>query len=56
MAQGAIGYTQYFLGVPPGLVLVHVAGSVVVWVATLSFYLGLTVYPDADRVAEPAPT
>jgi len=53
VVQGAIGYTQYFLGVPPGLVLVHVAGSVVVWVAALSFYLGLTVYPEADPRAEP---
>lgn len=29
--QGAIGYTQYFNGVPVGLVAVHVVGAVVVW-------------------------
>ena len=45
VAQGALGYTQYFLGVPPGLVALHVAGSVAVWVATLVTYLGLFSYP-----------
>ena len=35
VAQGAIGYTQYFLGVPAGLVAVHVLGACVVWFATL---------------------
>ena len=33
LVQGAIGYTQYFTGVPPGLVILHIAGSVVVWIA-----------------------
>jgi heme a synthase len=46
VVQGAIGYAQYFLGVPPGLVVVHVAGAVVVWIAALWFHLGLTVYPE----------
>ena len=34
-AQGVIGYTQYFTGVPGGLVAIHVAGACAVWVATL---------------------
>jgi heme A synthase len=34
-AQGAIGYAQYFAGLPAGLVWVHVAGSVAVWLAAL---------------------
>ncbi|HTY73649.1 MAG TPA: COX15/CtaA family protein [Actinomycetes bacterium] len=34
-AQGAIGYTQYFTGVPAWLVALHIAGACAVWVATL---------------------
>jgi cytochrome c oxidase assembly protein subunit 15 len=34
-AQGAIGYAQYFSGLPAGLVWVHVTGSVAIWVAAL---------------------
>jgi cytochrome c oxidase assembly protein subunit 15 len=34
--QGAIGYTQYFTGVPVLLVGVHVAGAVCVWIATVA--------------------
>jgi cytochrome c oxidase assembly protein subunit 15 len=40
-AQGAIGYVQYFSGVPEGLVALHVLGSVVVWSAVLRFHLAL---------------
>jgi heme a synthase len=46
VVQGAIGYTQYFAGVPPLLVGVHVAGSVAVWVAVLRFHLGLFAHPE----------
>lgn len=35
IVQGVIGYTQYFAGVPAGLVFAHVIGSVVVWVAVV---------------------
>jgi cytochrome c oxidase assembly protein subunit 15 len=34
-AQGAIGYTQYFTGLPAGLVWVHVSGSLLIWIAVL---------------------
>jgi len=44
LAQGAIGYTQYFTGVPTPLVLLHVAGSVTVWLAALAFRLDLTAH------------
>lgn len=47
LAQGTLGYVQYFTGVPEGLVGLHVLGSVLVWVATLRFHLALT---------EPIPT
>ena len=36
--QGAIGYLQYFLGVPVGLVAVHVATSVAVWLCAVDVY------------------
>jgi cytochrome c oxidase assembly protein subunit 15 len=42
VGQGALGYLQYFTGVPEGLVGLHVLGSVLVWVAVLRFHLGLT--------------
>ncbi|WP_430233765.1 COX15/CtaA family protein [Nitrosomonas communis] len=41
-AQGALGYLQYFTGVPELLVGGHILGSVLVWVAALRFHLGLT--------------
>jgi heme A synthase len=33
--QGVIGYTQYFSGLPAGLVWFHVAGSVAIWITAL---------------------
>jgi cytochrome c oxidase assembly protein subunit 15 len=35
LAQGAIGYTQYFLGIPALLVALHVLGATLLWLATL---------------------
>lgn len=37
--QGAIGYTQYFTGVPPLLVGLHVLGACLVWLAVLRLRL-----------------
>ena len=37
--QAAIGYTQYFTGVPPLLVGLHVLGASLVWVAVLHLFL-----------------
>jgi cytochrome c oxidase assembly protein subunit 15 len=39
LAQGAIGYTQYFLNVPPLLVGFHMFGACLVWIATLQVLL-----------------
>jgi cytochrome c oxidase assembly protein subunit 15 len=50
VAQGALGYLQYFTGVPEGLVGLHVLGSVLVWAAALRFHLGLT-----EPVPDPEP-
>jgi cytochrome c oxidase assembly protein subunit 15 len=42
VAQGAIGYTQYFTGVPVGLVAVHIVGVLAVWIAALRTKLVLS--------------
>jgi heme a synthase len=47
-AQGAVGYAQYFSGLPAGLVWVHVAGAVAIWVTAL--FLPYTL---RDRAAPP---
>jgi len=49
VVQGTIGYAQYFTGVPPLLVGLHVVGSIVVWVAVLRFHLGLFAHPEPER-------
>ena len=46
LLQGAIGYTQYFTGVPPLLVGLHVLGASLVWVAVLNL---------AQQMASPLP-
>ncbi|MFM7337126.1 MAG: COX15/CtaA family protein [Actinomycetota bacterium] len=38
VAQAVVGYAQYFLGVPVVLVAIHVAMSVLVWLAALDVY------------------
>jgi len=48
VAQGGIGYLQYFTGVPVGLVALHIVGSMLVLGATISVLLRTTV-------VEPAP-
>ena len=35
LMQGAVGYTQYFTGLPAGLVWVHVTGSLLIWIVAL---------------------
>lgn len=42
VAQAAVGYTQYFTGVPALLVGVHVVGALAVWVSAIRFHLSLT--------------
>jgi cytochrome c oxidase assembly protein subunit 15 len=55
--QGAIGYAQYFSGVPAALVEVHVAGALAVWLSVLRLHLSLTArVPEVVAVtAEPVP-
>jgi heme a synthase len=42
VVQVAIGYTQYFLNLPPGVVELHVAGATLLWSATIWLQLGFT--------------
>lgn len=56
VAQGGVGYAQYFLGVPALLVAVHVAGAVALWVAVLRLWLSLAHVVPADvPTREPVP-
>jgi len=48
LAQGAVGYAQYFTGLPVVLVGLHVLGATLVWVAALRVLL-------ATRMRTPAP-
>lgn len=43
--QGFLGYLQYWTNVPPGLVLLHVLGSVLVWIAAVRLALGMVARP-----------
>jgi cytochrome c oxidase assembly protein subunit 15 len=52
VAQGAIGYTQYFTGVPPLLVGLHVLGATLLWVMTLRLVLAA---PEPVEAAMPVP-
>ncbi|XRQ15647.1 COX15/CtaA family protein [Actinomadura welshii] len=55
--QGAVGYLQYFLGVPEGLVLLHMLGSVLMWIAAFRLLFSLRdrgPVPAAGPPADPA--
>ncbi len=56
-AQGVIGYTQYFLRVPAGIVEIHIVGVTLLWIVAQRFYLGLFFRPALaaveDRLAIP---
>ena len=55
VTQGALGYTQYFTGLPEALVILHVLGACLVWVTVLFIPAALRTrgMPVAD-LAEPA--
>ncbi len=60
-AQGTLGYTQYFTGLPPVLVGLHVLGSVLVWITALLLFFslrdrGTLTAHEADRAATAAAT
>ncbi|MEU6932060.1 heme A synthase [Streptomyces sp. 2RAF24] len=45
VAQGAIGYVQYFTGVPEVMVAAHMLGSSLMWIAVLRLALSLRERP-----------
>jgi cytochrome c oxidase assembly protein subunit 15 len=51
--QVAIGYTQYFLNLPPGVVELHIAGATALWCAAVWLLLGFSA--PVVRIPEPAP-
>jgi heme A synthase len=50
--QGVIGYVQYFLHLPAGLVWVHVANAALIWIAVIRLYFALR---DRNGAQLPAP-
>lgn len=59
VGQGAVGYVQYFTGVPAALVAIHELGASALIVAVLVFALGLSAHPEpaspaGQPVADPA--
>jgi len=58
LAQGFIGYVQYFTGLPWLVVLVHLAGACAVWLAVLTVHFSMRrrgPVTNAPVVAEPEP-
>jgi cytochrome c oxidase assembly protein subunit 15 len=53
LAQGLIGYVQYFTGLPIVLVAAHVAGAMLVWVAALRVLFTLRTRSAATVTAAP---
>lgn len=56
ICQVAIGFTQYFLGIPTGLVAIHVAGATLLWILALYLRLSMTsrgpAVPLSDQLIE----
>jgi heme A synthase len=52
LTQGIIGYSQYFSGLPAGLVWVHVLGATLIWITALRLFFLL--WPGLLRPAQPA--
>jgi cytochrome c oxidase assembly protein subunit 15 len=52
LAQGAIGYTQYFTGIPEILVAGHLAGATIFWIAAWRIRLSVvrTSQQERDRI------
>ncbi|MFC5752759.1 COX15/CtaA family protein [Actinomadura rugatobispora] len=60
LAQGLVGYVQYFTGVPAPLVVLHMVGAALMWIAALRVILatrerGPVAVPDASAPSERQP-
>lgn len=49
LAQGGVGYLQYWLGIPAELVSLHIVGASLVWLATARLWV-VAHRPDLERV------
>jgi cytochrome c oxidase assembly protein subunit 15 len=45
LAQGAIGYIQYFMGIPEIIVALHLLGATLVWIAAWRIRMAITTSP-----------
>ncbi|MBG0856227.1 heme A synthase [Streptomyces spinoverrucosus] len=54
LAQGVIGYAQYWTDLPEILVGLHMLGSCLVWIAVLRVALSLRERPETPQVEAPA--
>ena len=55
LAQGVIGYVQYFTELPELLVGLHMLGSALVWITVLRVLLSLRERPVEGPAAVPGP-
>ncbi len=53
--QAAVGWTQYFTGVPEILVAVHIAGATALWMAVVKVRLTVATVPTPARSSEVGP-
>ncbi|MET8706183.1 COX15/CtaA family protein [Streptomyces californicus] len=56
LAQGAIGYVQYFTDVPELLVGIHMFGSSIMWIAVLRLVLSMRERRDETPAPVPGPS
>ena len=49
LAQGAIGYLQYFTGIPEILVAAHLLGATVFWIASWRVRLSVVRAPQGKK-------
>ncbi|MGV9627519.1 COX15/CtaA family protein [Streptomyces sp. NPDC003487] len=56
LAQGVIGYVQYFTKLPELLVGLHMFGSALVWIGVLRVLLALRERPEAGKADLPGPS
>lgn len=54
LGQGAIGYVQYFTGLPELLVALHILGALLVWLGSLNLYQSLQSRESNGAVAAQA--
>jgi heme a synthase len=54
LAQGALGYTQYALGIPAWLVAGHILGAALMWTAAVTVWIRARPVPAPSTASPPA--